>query len=121
MGGHVRRQPACSASTTGSVRPTQIQWSRLSFASGSQIHFRDKYGNIRRTVQLPAVRVAGAGTPSIVPFPGQDDRCVQDEKFAEMFEQSWRALHEHFYDPDFPRCQLEQRSARSIGRWSSTA
>jgi tricorn protease len=79
--------------TTGNTAPTQIQWSRL---FPSQIYFRDGAGNIRGAfLGSPATSVSPA-----VPFQA---RMVvrQDELFAEMFEQSWRALNDSFYDPRF--------------------
>jgi tricorn protease len=79
--------------TTGNTRPTQIQWSRL---FPSQLYFRDGTGNLR-TAFLGG---PGATTPATIGF--QAKMLVrQDELFAEMFEQSWRALNDHFYDPQF--------------------
>ena len=36
----------------------------------------------------------------MVPFQAKMT-IKRDEEFAEMFEQSWRALDENFYDPKF--------------------
>ncbi len=76
--------------TTGSQKPTQIQWSRL---LSSLVYFRDGQGTLKM--------VSGGGIgPASVPFLARMS-ISRDEEFAEMFEQSWRALHENFYDPNF--------------------
>ncbi|MBI2806372.1 MAG: PD40 domain-containing protein [Planctomycetes bacterium] len=79
--------------TNENLQPTQIQWSR--FFPG-QIYFRDGKGNCR------AVMIGGTGVigPNIVPFNARM-AIRQDELFLEMFEQSWRALNEEFYDAKF--------------------
>jgi tricorn protease len=78
--------------TMGNARPTQIQWSRL---LPNLIYFRDGSGNLRMVT-------AGAlgGSPVTVPFLAKMT-VSREEEFAEMFEQSWRALNENFYDQDF--------------------
>jgi tricorn protease len=79
--------------TTGGLSPTQITWSRL---FSSQLYFRDGTGRIR------TVLIGAAGTPTMAEVPFQARMVVrQDELFAEMFEQSWRALNDYFYDPQF--------------------
>lgn len=79
--------------TTGGVKPRQITWSRL---FSSQLYYRDGNGTIR-TVMV----TAPAGTNSAaVPFVARMT-VRRDDQFAEMFEQSWRAVHETFYDPAF--------------------
>jgi len=80
--------------TTGNLKPTQIAWSHNAFSS--LIYFRDGTGNIRM------VNVGGPPTvnPPLVPFQAKMT-IKRDEEFAEMFEQSWRALSENFYDPNF--------------------
>lgn len=79
--------------TTGNQRPTQIVWSkRLS----SVIYFRDSTGSLR----LASVGFGGGTEPARVPFTAKLT-IRQDEEFAEIFEQSWRALSEHFYDKNF--------------------
>ncbi len=81
--------------TTGGLNPHQIQWSKF---FPSIIYFRDGSGNIRTaTVGVPAGPNAGLGT---IAFQAKMT-IRQDEDFAEMFEQSWRALNENFYDPNF--------------------
>lgn len=76
--------------TTGSARPTQIQWSRL---LSTLVYFRDGDGTLKMAT------VGGSGALS-VPFLASMN-ISRDEEFAEMFEQSWRALRENFYDPNF--------------------
>ncbi|MBM4071237.1 MAG: PDZ domain-containing protein [Planctomycetes bacterium] len=76
--------------TTGNQRPTQIQWSRL---LSSLVYFRDGEGTLRMAT------VGGSGAVA-VPFVARIT-ISRDEEFAEMFEQSWRALRENFYDPNF--------------------
>jgi tricorn protease len=79
--------------TTGNVNPQQIQWSRL---FSSQLFFRDGNGRLR------TVNVGVPGTTTTAEIPFQARMVVrQDELFAEMFEQSWRALNDYFYDPHF--------------------
>jgi tricorn protease len=75
--------------TTGNLRPTQLQWSR----SLPMIYFRDGTGQIR-------VTSASGGTSASVPFVARLT-IKRDDEFAEMFEQSWRAIHDNFYDPNF--------------------
>ena len=41
-----------------------------------------------------------AGGSGVVPFTAKMT-IRRDEEFAEMFDQSWRFLHENFYDPKF--------------------
>ncbi len=79
--------------TTGNLKPTQITWSRY---FPGQIYFRDGTGNLR------AVMVGGPAVigPNIVPFNAKMT-IRQEDLFQEMFDQSWRALNENFYDPNF--------------------
>src|SRR5262249_16909476 len=51
---------------------------------------------------LRMLMVGGAPTnnPALVPFQAKMT-IRRDEEFAEMFEQSWRALYENFYDTNF--------------------
>ncbi len=79
--------------TTGNVKPTQIQWSRL---ASSIIYFRDGNGSLRTASAFP-----GLG-PSLGSISFNARLSVRrDEEFGEMFEQAWRALRENFYDPLF--------------------
>jgi tricorn protease len=78
--------------TIGGMKPTQIMWSKF---FPSQISFRDGAGNFR-TVTLGAP----GNVVSIIPFIAKMT-VRQDELFQEMFDQSWRALHENFYDANF--------------------
>jgi tricorn protease len=84
-GGHLHRI------TAGNLGPRQIQWSRN---TSDLIYFRDRNGMCRKAW-------AGmSGEPAVIGF--QAKMVVRrDEEFAEMFEQSWRALRDHFYDAKF--------------------
>jgi tricorn protease len=84
-GGHMTRV------THGNMRPTQIQWSRR---SSEVLYFRDGAGAIR------VARAATYGEPATIPFRAKMT-IRQDEEFQEMFEQSWHALRENFYDAKF--------------------
>jgi tricorn protease len=86
--------------TTGNTRPEQIQWSRWS----DVVYFRDRLGAIR------TARPSGNFSSDLFRLgaPSADSGRIsftakmmvkQDETFQEMFEQSWRALDEQFYDP----------------------
>jgi tricorn protease len=90
--------------TTGNLKPTQITWSRY---FSSQIYFRDGAGNLR------GILVGGPGVigPTIVPFTAKMS-VRQDELFLEMFDQSWRALHENFYDAGFHGADWKQIRAK---------
>ncbi len=80
--------------TTGSTKPTQIQWSRL---FSSQVYFRDGQGNIKTAnVMGPP----GGNNVAVIPFQARMT-VKQAELFQEIFEQSWRALSDNFYDPAF--------------------
>jgi tricorn protease len=81
--------------TTGNLKPTQITWSRGGF-SGGLLYFRDGKGNIR----MVNVNGPPTGNPPMVPFQAKMT-IKRDEEFSEMFDQSWRALSENFYDPSF--------------------
>lgn len=77
--------------TTGNQRPTQIRWSK---ARTGLLYFRDLTGTLK------LVRTGFSADPTPVPFTA---KLVvrRDEEFQEMFDQSWRALLEHFYDAKF--------------------
>jgi tricorn protease len=77
--------------TAGNLHPQQIQWSRH---HPDTIYFRDGAGSIR------SVRSGGLGEPGTVAFRAKLT-VRRDEEFREMFEQSWRALRENFYDAGF--------------------
>jgi tricorn protease len=79
--------------TTGNLKPTQIVWSRW---FPGQIYFRDGAGNLR-ALMIGGPAVVG---PTIVQFTAKMT-VRQDELFLEMFDQSWRALNEKFYDDKF--------------------
>jgi tricorn protease len=76
--------------TNGNQHPTQIRWSKK---TTDLIWFRDGGGSLR------TARAYG-GEPGRVPFAVKMI-IRRDEEFSEMFEQSWRALSEQFYDPKF--------------------
>lgn len=85
--------------TTGNLKPTQITWSKF---FPSQIYFRDGSGNLR------AISIGGpAPVMNIVPFIARMT-IRQDELFMEMFDQSWRALNESFYDKNFHGANWKQ-------------
>ncbi len=77
--------------TTGGVKPSEIRWSKY---FPSLLYFRDGNGALR-TVTL--------GNPNQLGTIGFTARMVvkQEELFTEMFDQSWRALNESFYDVQF--------------------
>jgi tricorn protease len=79
--------------TTGNTNPTQIQWSKV---FRSMVFFRDGAGNLR-TASYGAL---GGANLTTIPFQAKMT-IRREEVFAEMFEQSWRALHESFYDAKF--------------------
>lgn len=79
--------------TTGNLRPTQIVWSQK---FPGFIYFRDAAGNLRALV-VGGPAVIGS---TIVPFTAKMT-VRQEEVFLEMFDQSWRALNENFYDDKF--------------------
>jgi tricorn protease len=82
-GGHLLRL------TTGHLRPQQIQWSRR---VPDLIYFRDSHGSLR------TARATFPGEPSTIAFTAKMI-IRRDEEFTEMFDQSWHALRESFYDP----------------------
>ncbi len=99
--------------TTGNLRPQQIHWSRR---PGETIYFRDGNGALRMVRLGMAVGVGdfasllsrGSGGPprsslgEAVTIPFKAKMTIRrDEEFGEMFEQSWRALSEYFYDDKF--------------------
>ncbi|MBI1832574.1 MAG: PD40 domain-containing protein [Planctomycetes bacterium] len=79
--------------TTGSLKPNQITWSKY---FGNQIYFRDGSGNLR-AIMLDGAKIIG---PNTVNFSARMT-VRQDELFQEIFDQSWRALDESFYDRKF--------------------
>lgn len=77
--------------TTGNVRPTQIRWAKQ---RSNTVYFRDASGQFRYS------RLSFGGDSYVIPFQAKMT-IRRDEEFGEMFEQSWRALHEYFYDAKF--------------------
>lgn len=87
--------------TTGNQRPTQIRWSKRHF---EVIYFRDGTGQLRmaRPSLLGGATEGKPSTDSSVVVPFKVKMTVRrDEEFLEMFDQSWRALSDHFYDTKF--------------------
>jgi tricorn protease len=80
--------------TTGNQRPTQIRWSKR---LPDLLYFRDGTGALRMG---RVGGLIGTGEPARIPFTAKMT-IRRDEEFAEMFEQSWRALADHFYDASF--------------------
>jgi tricorn protease len=76
--------------TSGNLRPSQIQWARH---ARDTIFFRDGAGQIRKVF-------LGTGEASVIPFRVKMV-VKRDEEFQEMFDQSWRALSDHFYDAKY--------------------
>jgi tricorn protease len=76
--------------TSGNVRPQQVQWSKR---YPDALYFRDGGGHIH-------MARTGSGTEVTVPFQVKMT-IKRDEEFLEMFDQSWRALAENFYDAKF--------------------
>ncbi|HYV37033.1 MAG TPA: DPP IV N-terminal domain-containing protein, partial [Gemmataceae bacterium] len=93
--------------TSGNMKPSQITWSK---SMKNLIYFLDGSGNVRMVsastgLTAPTGGATGASPTSsnnTSPVPFQAKMLVKrDEEFTEMFEQSWRALHENFYDTKF--------------------
>jgi tricorn protease len=76
--------------TAGNQHPQQITWSKQ--ATG-RLYFRDGSGSLR-------MGMVGVGEPGRISFQAKLT-IRRDEEFAEMFEQSWRALADNFYDPKY--------------------
>jgi tricorn protease len=76
--------------THGNLQPQQIYWSRYL----PLLYFLDGEGAMR------VARVGFGNEQLAIPFRAKMT-IRRDEQFAEMFEQSWRALRDHFYDPKF--------------------
>ncbi|HXG12942.1 MAG TPA: S41 family peptidase [Gemmataceae bacterium] len=86
--------------TTGNLRPTRLHWSRRHY---DLIYFRDGQGQLRMV--RPGTIASSDGRPaadSAVVIPFRVKMTIRrDEEFLEMFDQSWRALAEEFYDSKF--------------------
>jgi tricorn protease len=80
--------------TNGNLKPTQIMWSRF---FPSQLFFRDSNGSLRTMILGGPGGVVG---PNFVNFTAKMT-IRQDEVFLELFDQSWSALNETFYDKNF--------------------
>ena len=95
--------------TTGNQRPRAIQWSKF---VPDLIYYRDSQGTIRKArasgsssldmLRLPSVGSVATDLADSTRVPFSAKMTVRrDELFSEMFEQSWRALSEEFYDPAY--------------------
>jgi tricorn protease len=100
--GHVSRV------TTGHLRPQQITWSKK---QTNTVYFRDSEGQIRRVrVGMSGLEALfagsgrspslGAGDANVIPFRVKMT-IKRDEEFQEIFDQSWRAMAEYFYDAHY--------------------
>jgi tricorn protease len=76
--------------TFGNMSPRQIQWSR---SNSTQLYFRDGQGNMR------TASASGFSNSTPISFLARMT-ISREEEFMEMFEQSWRALRDNFYDPN---------------------
>jgi tricorn protease len=84
--------------TFGNTQPQQIQWSH---ANSSQLFFRDGQGNMRTAnAGFGRSSFGGFSSSDTIPFVARLT-ISREEEFGEMFEQSWRALRDNFYDPNF--------------------
>jgi len=99
--------------TNGNVRPHHIQWSKR---TPDTIYFMDGEGVLRKALagmgdfasmisRMPGS--SGSSGPSAALTFKVKLNIHQDEEFGEMFEQSWRALDEHFYDAKFHGIDME--------------
>lgn len=80
----------------GRIQPRLIRWTR----SSQSIWFLDREGSLRTVgLGLGGIPVSAGPppAPSTVAFTAKMT-VRQSEEFAQMFEQSWRALAHHFYD-----------------------
>jgi tricorn protease len=102
-GGHISRL------THGGTNPKYIQWSRR---TPNTVYFLDGKGAIRSAslggmdlATLLSGRLGGPPSSASDPVSTISFKVKmtvrRDEEFAEMFEQSWRALQENFYDAKF--------------------
>jgi tricorn protease len=82
--------------TTGNTKPTQIQWSKF---FGSQIYFRDGNGVVR-TANVGGIAPGSPNQIATIPFQARMN-VSRDDQYLEIFDQSWRALSDSFYDPQF--------------------
>jgi tricorn protease len=83
--------------TTGHQMPRQITWSKRRTAfmpSAELLYYLDGRG------QIHMARVGAGSDTVLVPFKVKMT-VRTDEMYAEMFDQSWRYLAEHFYDAKY--------------------
>jgi len=84
--------------SSGSTAPRMIRWAKNSQA----IWFLDGSGALRNaTLGLGGIPISATppGAPNTVSFTAKMI-INRDEEYAQMFEQSWRALANQFYDSD---------------------
>ena len=78
--------------TSGTLQPRLLRWSKNS----SKIWFLDNAGSLRNTSPTGGGPF-GPSTPATVSFTAKMT-IHRKEEFKEMFDQSWHALANHFYD-----------------------
>ncbi len=78
--------------TSGTLQPRLLRWSKNS----SKIWFLDNAGSLRNTSPTGGGPF-GPSTPATVSFTAKMT-IHREEEFEEMFDQSWHALANHFYD-----------------------
>jgi tricorn protease len=91
--------------TSGNMHPQQITWSRrfpntVYFRDGKGQLYMVNLGGMDLSSLLSGKPALASGTPVLIPFKVKLT-VRRDEEFSEMFEQSWRALSENFYDAKF--------------------
>ncbi|HJT76219.1 MAG TPA: S41 family peptidase, partial [Gemmataceae bacterium] len=98
-GGHISRV------TSDHYHPTQIQWSRrfpntVYFKSGKGQLYMAHVGGSDLAGLFSGKAGLSSGSATAIPFKVKMV-VRRDQEFAEMLEQSWRALADNFYDPKF--------------------
>ncbi len=90
--------------TSDHLNPTEIQWSRR---YPNNVYFKSDKGKLYMAgsggpdlASMLAGKAGSAGGATTIPFKVKMT-VSRDEEFAEMLEQSWRALADNFYDPKF--------------------
>jgi tricorn protease len=86
--------------TTGGQGPRQIRWSKR---NAGTIFFLNGNGELRSASARPSPFGAPGATPAEPAKVNFQAKLTihRDEEFAEMFAQAWRALSDHFYDPQY--------------------
>jgi len=86
--------------TTGGQAPRTIRWSKR---NAGTIFFLNSSGELRSASARPSPFASPSATPAEpgkIPFQAKLT-IHRDEEYAEMFAQAWRALSDHFYDPQY--------------------